>query len=403
VTEAVLVSNGPGELYTWVRPVLKELRSQNLKIKTTICLIPCQFAAGDEAVIARTFGADGVTTPNEFVKFMATGRRPSALGGDDGFVLSLGGNQTFALRLARKLGYPTYRYHFVPSWHRGLRTLFVQDKATEEQARRKGAPRDRIKRVGNLVADAVDTAAPSGTGNSPQILLLPGSRNSFAVTLIPFFLALADQLGKIYPSASFAWPVSRLLSERTLEDGIAAKQPVFPGSISGSRKGTTITTPSGTCVEMVLEAERYQHMRSADLAVTIPGTNTLELGIAGVPSIVLLPMNKPETIPLEGIGHWLSLIPFVGTPLKRYAVQLFVNRLSLPISLPNRIAGKEIMLEVRGILSVAQVMKRITALIDDPTDLSLRRRQLLATMPKPGAARKLVAEILSDLTPRNVD
>ena len=74
-------------------------------------------------------------------------------------------------------------------------------------------------------------------------------------------------------------------------------------------------------------------MRAADLAVTIPGTNTLELGIAGVPSLVLLPLNKPEVIPLEGPGHWLSLVPGVGTTLKRQAVRLAAPR--FPVALPN--------------------------------------------------------------------
>ena len=397
MTEAILVSNGPGELYTWVQPVLKALQSRNLKVKTTICLIPCQFAAGDETDIARTFGADSVSSPKEFISFLTTGRIPPAWSGDNGFVLSLGGSQALALRLGRKLGYPTYRYHFIPSWHRDLKAIFVQDKPTERQAHLKGAPNNRIKRVGNLVADAVDISTPPESTNFPHILLFPGSRDAFAVTLIPFFLALADELGQIYPNASFVWPVSRLLSERTIEDGIAAKQPVFPCSLAGSRQGNFVTTPSGTLIEMVPEADRYKHMRNSDIAVTIPGTNTLELGIAGVPSIVLLPMNKPEAIPLEGIGHWLGLIPLVGPLLKRCAVRIFVNRLSIPISLPNRIAGTDIMLEVRGIISVPQVVEKITGLIDDPTDLLRRRRQLLASMPRPGAAKKLVTEILADI------
>ena len=400
MTEAILVSNGPGELYTWVQPVLKELQSRNLKIKTTICLIPCQFAAGDETDIARTFGADSVSSPTEFINFLTTGRKPSAWSGENGFVISLGGSQAFALRLGRKLGYPTYRYHFIPSWHRDLKAIFVQDKPAERQARLKGAPSNRIKKVGNLVADAVDISTPPESTSFPHILLFPGSRDTFAVTLIPFFLALADAVGQIYPNATFVWPVSRLLSQRTLEDGIAAKQPVFPCSIAGSRQGNFVTTPSGTIIEMVPEADRYKHMRNADIAVTIPGTNTLELGIAGVPSIVLLPMNKPEAIPLEGIGHWLGLIPLIGPLLKRYAVRTFVNRLSVPISLPNRIAGRDIMLEVRGIISAPQVVKKITGLLDDPTDLLRRKERLLESMPRPGAAKKLITEILADINAR---
>ena len=395
--EAVLVSNGPGELYTWVRPVLDEIERRTLDLKTTISLIPCQFATGNEAGIARTFGADGVTTPSEFLHYMATGRRPAALGGDDGFVLSLGGNLDFAIRLGRKLGYPVYRYGFVPAWSRRLRLLFVHDASSERKARRQGAPRDRVRRVGNLVADVVQASEPIEDRGDPHVLLFPGSRDTFAVALIPLFLALAEALGERFPHARFVWPVSRLLKDSTLSDGIAARQAVFPGSVAGRREGSAVSTPTGVTVELIPEADRYRHMRSADLAVTIPGTNTLELGIAGVPSVVLLPMNRPEAIPLEGMGHWLGLIPLIGKPLKRRAVKLFVDRLTLPISLPNRISGEDLMVEIRGRLGPDEVVAQTAALLDDPADRSRRRTRLLETMPKPGAATQLVAAILDDV------
>ena len=43
----------------------------------------------------------------------------------------------------------------------------------------------RVRLVGNLVADAVERAAPVPDRGSPHILLIPGSRNRFAVPLIP--------------------------------------------------------------------------------------------------------------------------------------------------------------------------------------------------------------------------
>ena len=138
-------------------------------------------------------------------------------------------------------------------------------------------------------------------------------------------------------------------------------------------------------------------MRAANLAVTIPGTNTLELGIAGVPSIVMLPMNKPEVIPLEGVGHWLGLIPLIGTPLKRQAVKLFVEGLNIPVSLPNRFSGEDLMVEIKGSVSVEQIAGEAKTLLDDPAELARRRKRLLATMPQPGAAERLVKAIFADL------
>ncbi len=392
--EAVLVSNGPGELYTWVKPVLAELRQRYPGVKTCISLIPCQFASGGEARIAGSFGADIVTTPREFVRFMATGQL-DGLGDGPGFVLSLGGNTRFALQLAKRLNYPAYRYSFVPYWHPRLRCLFVHDHRAARKARLLGAPAERLQVVGNLVADAVALASPVLNPGNPHIVLIPGSRDLFARHLIPFIIAVADALGQAFPEARFVWPVSRLLSEQTLTAGIAGEERATLGGLAGERQGEAILTPSGYRIAMVDEAERYAHMRAAQLAITIPGTNTLELGIAGVPSLVILPLNRPELIPLEGPGHWLSLIPLIGGALKRQAVKLAAPR--LPVSLPNSMTGEELMIELKGIINPAQVAARAAELLNHPAELARRRLRLAATMPRPGAATALLDAIMGEL------
>lgn len=395
--EAVLVTNGPGELYSWAQPVLRTLRDLYPDVKVSISLVPDQFVSGSEAEVARSFGADTVTTHKEFLSLLATGRAPDSLGDDKGFVLSLGGNTQMALKLAESLSYPTYRYSFVPGWNRRLRKLFVHDERAERRALRLGAPKDRLECIGNLVADAVGQSTPAPNVGSPHILLMAGTRDAFSVLLIPFMIALADTLGQAFPQASFVWPVSQLLAEKTVAAGIAGQEKDYLGGTAGKREGDTIFTPNGVKLHMVPDTERHAHMRAANLAVTIPGTNTLELGIAGVPSIVMLPMNKPEVIPLEGVGHWLGLIPIIGTPLKRQAVKLFVEGLNIPVSLPNRFSGEDLMLEIKGSVSVEQIAGEAKALLDDPAELVWRRERLLATMPQAGAAERLVKAIFADL------
>lgn len=395
--EAVLVTNGPGELYSWAQPVLRVLRELYPEIKVSISLVPDQFVSGSEAEVAKGFGADTVTTHKEFVTLLATGRAPPSLGDDRGFVLSLGGNAQMALRLAKSLHYPTYRYSFVPTWNRNLRKLFVHDERALRRARRLGAPKNRLECVGNLVADAVGQSSPAADVGSPHVLLLAGTRDTFSVLLIPFMIALADDLSQAFPQASFAWPVSQLLNKETIAAGIAGEQKDYLGGAAGTREGNTIITPNGAKLHMIPDTKRHAHMRAADLAVTIPGTNTLELGIAGVPSIVMLPMNKPEVIPLEGVGHWLGLLPFVGTTLKRQAVKLFVEGLNIPVSLPNRFSDEDLMLEIKGNVSVAQIAETAKTLLASPDDLAKRRQRLKETMPQAGAAERLIKAIFADL------
>lgn len=389
--DIVLVSNGPGELYTWVRPVLAELRRRAPERRVTVSLIPCQFASGHETRIAETFGADRVTSPNDFLGLMA-GRR-GAFGQTAGAVLGLGGSAPLTLQLAQWLKAPAYRYSFVPYWHPKLAALFVDSPRTAQRARLLGAHGGRLEVVGNLVADAVELAEPVEERGTPHILMLGGSRDAFAVHIIPFLFALTDALHAHYPDARFVWPVSRLLSPEAVEQGIAGVHRDTLGGIAGRREGDAVFTPGGARLELVPESERYAHMRAADLAVTIPGTNTLELGIAGVPSVVLLPLNKPEVIPLEGPGHWLSLLPVVGPALKRRAVLLAAPH--LPVSLPNNLSGEKLMLELKGTLTLSGVLRETLALLENDKDLERRRARLLTTMPRPGAAERLVSRLLA--------
>jgi hypothetical protein len=255
-----------------------------------------------------------------------------------------------------------------------------------------------VEAVGNLVADAVRSERPVEAPGTPHVVLLAGSRDAFARHLIPFVLAVVDRLAPRYPGARFVWPVPRSLRASTVGDGIAGVERATLGGVAGRREGDVVVTPGGARLEMIDEIDRHAHMRAADVALTIPGTNTLELGIAGVPAVVVLPLNRPEIIPLDGPGHWLSLLPVVGIPLKRRAVRLFVERLRLPVSLPNRFSGEDLMVEVKGRVDADGVAARMAALLDDPVERGRRRERLLATMPAPGAADRLVAR-LRELTP----
>jgi hypothetical protein len=399
--QVVLVSNGPGELTTWVRPTLRAWRALDPSARVALALVPCQFASGGEAALARTFGADAVTTPTAYLRAAAFGRAPAELtepgSSGPGVVLSLGGSVGAAVAIARRLGFAAMRYSFVPYSARGLRRLFVHDERTARKARRLGAPPGRVEVIGNLVADALEQADPVAPAGEPHVLLLPGSRDAFAVHLIPFMLALADALQARYPHAAFVWPVSRLLSAEAIAAGIAGRQRATLGGVAGRRDGDVVVTLAGTRIRMADEPERPAQLQSATIAITIPGTNTLELGIAGVPSVVMLPLNRPEIIPLEGPGHWLSLLPLVGVPLKRAAVRLFVQRLRYPVSLPNQLTGEPLMVELQGALDVATVASAAADLIDDPADRARRAARLRASMPRPGAAERLVRRVYEDL------
>ena len=395
--EVVLVSNGPGELHAWARPVLEALRRLDPELAVRIALIPCQFASGREAEIAATFGADAVTSRADFLRTVPTGRAPAGLGAERGVLLQVGGAPTYAAALAARLGHPYQRYAYTAGGHRRLDRLYLPDERTARRARRGGTPTARVEVVGNLVADALAGVAPDPDPGRPHVMVIPGSRDAFARVLVPLMLRIVDELARRRPDARFVWPLSRMLSEETVRDAVAGVEKDVLGGVAGRREGDVVVTPGGAEVDIVPEEARYAHMRAADLAITIPGTNTLELGIAGVPSLVVLPMNAPERIPMEGIGHWLGLIPLVGRPLKRWAARLYVEGFDQPVSLPNRIAGEPLFVEVAGIVDGEDLARRADALLADPDDLARRRARLAATMPAPGAAERLARRVLERL------
>jgi lipid-A-disaccharide synthase len=402
----LLVTNGPGELYTWVTPVLKELRKQAPDWRIAIGVIPCQFASGREVDIAQTLVGD-VFSPTDTMRTITLGQPLTGFSEDAkrGLVLSLGGSIDLAVRLAAKLGWDVMRYHFEPAWHKGLHTLFVTDEKNAQKVQQEAGA--RAVPIGNLVADALAELADTNIDanidtnsdklGSPHVLVMAGSRDGFARYVLPLMLAVIDRIRAHYPQARFVYPRSRLLTEQGFRaalqgDDLQGKNALGGTSGRFDEQKNCIVTEAGTVLELIAESARYAHMKSADIALTIPGTNTLELGMAHLPSVVAFPLNKPEAIPLEGLAHWLTSIPLLGTPLKRRAVRLAAPH--LPASLPNHFAGETLMVELKGVLHADDVSKvALELLADEPKRQHIRTR-LRETMPQPGAAAALVRHLI---------
>lgn len=395
MTEIVLVSNGPGELYTWVKPVLAGLRAALPDARIAISLIPCQFASGHEASIAKTLQPDIVTTPAAYVSAATRRRAPAGLGGAErGIVVALGGNPNMAVQLGKRLGYPVHRYTFETDFASGMTAQYVPDAYTRDQALRRGAPADRVHVIGNLVADVVESSEATPGRGSPHILLFSSSRSRLARHFIPFLLGIVDEIGRALPDATFAWPISRLLDPEAVEAGIAGTARNGIDGVTSVRSGDVVTTPNGTRVDIVDEDERYNEMRAADFAITMPGTNTLELGIAHLPAAVLLPLNRAELIPLGNALHWVGYIPLIGPAIKSWVIRWYIGKHGMVASLPNRMTKEDLMYEIVGMLQYRETAQRIIALLNDPDDLQRRQAGLAQHMPKPGAVQALTDNIV---------
>jgi Lipid-A-disaccharide synthetase len=402
--EFILLVNGPGELYTWAGPLSRALRRAAPNSRIVLGLLPCPFASGYERGIAETMPVDETVGVTESLEFIAGGRKPKGFQRlEHGLVIGLGGDVSFPGRIAARLGYPAWRYSFEGYWHKGLEKLLVHDARTLEKALKSGA---KAENIGNLTADALELEGAPPKESGLDVLLIPGSRGFQVTHMLPFFAGVADGIATALPRARFHYPRSKLVTDEDFAVALSGVKVLDTGGVplrleSSGLEGTQLITPAGTRIALHDENARYGLMKTADLAITVPGTNTLELGIALVPSIVCLPLQKMELIPIENPLRYLEVIPFVGKPLKRRLVETFLKRFEF-FSLPNMIAHEAIQLELRGDLTVQGIAAQAIKLLEDDARRTAIKARLEATMPKPGTAARLaqmMLERVSDAQP----
>ena len=101
----VIVSNGPGELSTWVRPVVDELNKINeslcyedkLDFSLRLVLVPCPNATGKEFTVANSWNKfELITKSNSFWKLLI---KPCSFANwpEKGIVIFLGGDQFWSI------------------------------------------------------------------------------------------------------------------------------------------------------------------------------------------------------------------------------------------------------------------------------------------------------------------
>jgi lipid-A-disaccharide synthase len=146
-------------------------------------------------------------------------------------------------------------------------------------------------------------------------------------------------------------------------------------------------TAQGTRIAIASNAEV---LAQADLALTIPGTNTGEIAACGIPMVVVLPTYLAEIVPLPGLAGHLGRLPWVGAPLKRVFGRQVLKHLPL-LALPNRRAGRQIVPEFVGRGLLPAVEASLEGLL--AADLAALGAEVRAAMGPPGAAARLVGAI----------
>ncbi|MCL4454561.1 MAG: hypothetical protein M1157_02835 [Deinococcus sp.] len=389
--EILLLTNGPGELSTWVPPVLQRLRGRLPNTRVELFLVRDQFATGTEEEKARELPLDQLSGRKELFQRFYSKQRAAK-----GMVLMLGGAPRDAVWLGRACRYPAYAYSFNgKAWHRGLKAFLLDSEASRRMALQKGADPSRLRVVGNLVVDAMaDGLQQNPSSPGADVLIFPSSRPFAAKYMLGFMLAACEKLQAKVPGLTYAWVKSRLLTPEAVTEALAAKGVRDMGGVGAELTGDRIVSDGGLEVRILDESLRYAAMQKAKAALTIPGTSTLEMGLSNLPAAVLLPLHKPEAIPvpLEGLLHWLWYLPG-GRRLRHRIIRLGESRIRY-LALPNQYLGEKVYPELRGIFGPEQVAETLAELLQPARQAAIRQK--LAGLPARPGAQALVDWVLRD-------
>ncbi|UIE39713.1 glycosyltransferase family protein [Leptodesmis sichuanensis] len=450
--DILILSNGPGELSTWVQPVVKELRRQltiaRALLRISIILSPCANASGQEVAIAQRFPeVDRVQGAEHFFPFLLFGKTHANWDWRSrGVVLFLGGDQFFPIVIAKRLGYRTVIYaEWEARWHAWGDRFGVMNAEILNRV----APRyaHKFSVVGDLMAEAgvesgrveewrsgggEEDGGGKGDGgagemmrgwddesdvftppsphhpvppSSPLIGLLPGSKPMKLILGVPLTLAIAEHIYMARSDVQFVIPVAPTLTVKDLAAYADPTQnPIIQrlGWVGGelvlpAEQLPFLKTPAGVKVSLWTGFPAYDLLSRCCLCLTTIGANTAELGALGVPMIVLLPTQQLDIMRAwDGIPGLLVNLPGIGALLARGINWLALRRRGL-LAWPNIWAKREIVPELVGALQPAEVAKRAIAYLAHPEQLQTISNELRAVRGQPGAAQKLVQLVCEEL------
>jgi len=393
MTELIVTVNAPGEVAGWLLPLAQHVKCIDPAVRIRAVLTPCPFAGGREReFLAAQPALDEVVELRPFLFGLLRGRRRSR----NSLVLHLGGDRIYSLLIAKLLGAPAWVYGTSRQWSRWYQRCLVPNASTVDKLTRAGVDPNRIVAVGEMVVDSVPEHVDGagvlrGLGVDPDhdeaVTLMAGSRPYEVDFMLPFYGDLIDDLASRRPSVRCLLPFSEFVDPALVDRAMGR------AGMRTERDGDRlrVRTRGGTLAHIVRD-ERYAAMSASRMVVTLPGTNTLQLAAMGVPMLVVVPLNRVENAVVEGPINWLSTRWWPTRAFKRRLLLRVNERLGF-IALPNILAGREVVPELRAVLAPADVARHIVGWLDDREGRSAMSRELRQLAGTRGAAARLAAEV----------
>ena len=349
-----ILTNGPGELWGWVRPVASELRNRGHSI--SLWLLPCPFSSGHEREAASLLGVDKLEGPSSA---SVTWRELEHERTDR--IIQMGGDISFGLRMSKFSNAPLTVYSYR---HRkelpGVRQLTAFPQQVNFPS---------VNAIGDLVKDSVNMDSSSSwdwykDDDSPRVLFLPGSRPKIRSAVMKWLCELKGKINEKIPNARIRSLFPQFMPEKEIKQWQdAGLNPVRAGAGSA--------------------------MRHSDYAITQPGTNNFELMHCGLPGIVVAPEKFLKFMPVSGVAGLFANLPLVGKKIRRLGLMHTVKKWNGYISLPNRTFQRDIFTELWGDVDAEMIAERLKCELADKDRLKAVREELLKLSGEGGAASRL--------------
>jgi len=446
-SDILILTNSPGELTTWVRPMVQQLRSQlgTDPVRLSIVFSPCPNATGREAEIARQYlGVDRVQAAEHFFPFLLWGQTAENWDWHDrGVVLFLGGDQFYTLVIGKRLGYRTVTYaEWDARWYRWIDRFGTMNATTATTIPKPYAHKVTI--VGDLMTEVsigqktedrgrrTENPSPSTpyplpstqdkgqrTKDEGQILtigILPGSKAAKLQIGVPFMLAVASHIQRSRPDVRFVLPVAPTVNcAEIAQFADPARNPVihqFGWATAelvqtDDRPLLRTSGEQGTIdVELHTEFPAYDLLAQCQVCLTTVGANTAELGSLASPMLMIIPTQQMDVMKMwDGLPGIIANLPLIGSGFATrfnwymgYQLGVFGSgKRRTWFAWPNIWAGEEIVPELIGRLQPEAVAQQMLEWLDHPEKLQQMRDRLRGVRGEPGAASKLAALVIEEL------
>ena len=410
----VIISNGPGELSTWVRPVVDYLNKINdsskninkLNFNIRLVLVPCPNATGKEYEVAKSYGKfELITQPKTFWKLLI---RPSkfAKWPEKGIVVFLGGDQFWSVLLAKRLGYINITYaEWISRWPRWNNIIAAMNNNVKKRIPKKY--RYKCTVIGDLMADITNKKDISlNLDKKDWIALLPGSKKPKLSVGIPFFLEIADHIYKKNKNINLIIPIAPTTSTSEYLFFQSYKNPITKHysskikqikHIKSSIFDYVIETSNNAKIYLINKHPCYEVLKKCDLAITTVGANTAELASLALPMIVVLPTQHLNVMNAwDGILGIIGKISFINKFFTFIIKICFIKQKKF-FAWPNIKTKKLIVPERIGNISPKQIANEALFLIKNKKFLKEQKINLLKQRGKTGAVKKLAYIIFNSI------